>query len=70
MNLIELLKILFFIVPLTSFDLTVDLYKHDIFNILSDDVLSYDSIEDNLKNVHSNLIKISKDSSISKITTY
>lgn len=31
-----------------TLDLTIDIYKNDIFSILSDDVLSYDSIEDNL----------------------
>ena len=38
---------------LLSMDLEIDLHKYDVYSILSDDVLSYDSIEDNLKYVHS-----------------
>lgn len=54
MKFIILMKIVLIQQIIKALDLTVDLYKFDIFSILSDDVLSFDSIEDNLNYKNSN----------------
>ena len=53
MNISILLKFLIYVKTIFSVDLTIDLHKYDVFSVLSEDVLSYDSIEDNLHHVNS-----------------
>lgn len=55
---------------LLCYDLEIDLHKYDVYSILSDDVLSYDSIEDNLKYMNSDQLSIVKDSSIAKMNSF